>query len=124
MSYNNSLQINNLDLHGILDAVNALPDAGSGGDVELCTVTAHIPRDTGFLVTTQWSGDCAVSTFSQFPITDAEFVCPKNSWVILYAPDNQGWSFEGGVEYWGETWDYQTIFGWVTGDGHIELYQY
>lgn len=123
MSYNADLQNNNADLQAILNTINSLPNA-NGAAVELCTVTAHIPRDTGFLVTTQWSGDCAVPTFSQFPITDAEFVCPKNSWVIIYAPDNQGWSFEDGVEYWGETWDYQTVLGWVTGDGYIELYQY
>jgi hypothetical protein len=31
MSYNTELQNNNLELRGILDAVNALPEAGSGG---------------------------------------------------------------------------------------------
>lgn len=31
MSYNTNLQSNNIDLRAILDTINALPDAGSGG---------------------------------------------------------------------------------------------
>ena len=39
MSYNSTLQANNVDLQTILDTVNALPKASSGGSVETTTVT-------------------------------------------------------------------------------------
>lgn len=123
MMYNSHLKDNNKELEAILSVIKTLPDP-NGAAVELCTVTAHIPRDTGFLATTQWSGGHVETKFQQFPIMEAEWVCPVNTWLILYAPDNQGLSVEGGVEYWGETWDYQTVLCWVAGDGHIELYQY
>lgn len=38
MSYNSELQSNNADLRAILDAVNNLPEAGSGVTVETCSV--------------------------------------------------------------------------------------
>lgn len=38
MSYQNDLTQNNTDLQGILDTINALPEAGSGSRVETCTV--------------------------------------------------------------------------------------
>lgn len=40
MSYKSDLQSNNTDLQSILDTINSLPEAGSGGgSVETCTVT-------------------------------------------------------------------------------------
>lgn len=38
-TYNTTLQSNNIDLQSILNTINELPDAGSGGAaVETCTV--------------------------------------------------------------------------------------
>lgn len=41
MSYNSELQSNNVDLRGILDAVNALPEEKSGIDTSDATATAN-----------------------------------------------------------------------------------
>lgn len=51
MSYNDQLQANNEALQAILNKVNNLPDAGSGGSgggesggvIETCTVTVNLP---------------------------------------------------------------------------------
>lgn len=48
MSYNTELQNNNADLRAILDAVNNLPEAGSGsggsGTIETCTLQFVYPN--------------------------------------------------------------------------------
>ena len=58
MSYNEELQSNNIDLQGILDTVNALPDAGGsgGGSVETCNVAFRMAGVTASVGDVYYTG--------------------------------------------------------------------
>lgn len=58
MSYKTELQSNNTDLQSILDTVNALPDAESGGSTVSVTVTNNSGDGNSILYFTE-SGDGA-----------------------------------------------------------------
>lgn len=49
MSNKTELQSNNIDLQGILDSINALPEAGSGASIETCTVNITTGLDMNFI---------------------------------------------------------------------------
>ena len=66
MSYNTEFQSNNTDLQSILDTINALPDAGSGGTVETCTVT--ITDQYG-----DYGGDFYLTVFEDGEIKSVEY---------------------------------------------------
>ena len=64
MSYKTELQKNNIDLQAILDSVNSLPEAGSGGGgvplSSVVKVTIHIDT-TGYVGNGSWGNpDCYI----------------------------------------------------------------
>lgn len=66
MSYNTDLQSNNIDLQSILDTINALPEAGSGGGIELPTLSSPAEASEVFLgkQTINQSGEVQTGTFT------------------------------------------------------------
>lgn len=84
MSYKSDLQQNNADLQSILDGVNALPDAGSGGgaSVETCTVNVvYGNRDIYLGYTSYTDGEGIVPTWTQIP-EPCSIKVLKNSIII------------------------------------------
>lgn len=100
-----NLTNNTAELRDILAAVNALPDAGSGGNVETCTVTINIvqsslqsfcPVDVDLMVLDKNYNGAGLDHYEIYPFTDYYYgtatvdsfthtiTVPKNSLVYVF----------------------------------------
>ena len=105
MSYKTDLQSNNVDLQSILNTINSLPEAGSGGGgIETCTVTIK-NTDTIVPLYIDWIY-AAVVTNGVIMKYSAEYIsllnggtfiienCVKNSIVVFQALDGSASTYE------------------------------
>lgn len=124
-----SIKQNTTDLQAILDAVNALPEAGSSGAVETCTVTIRLDCDdgnmfefyayyinsTGMLVTIEESVDSDGAV--------CELAVAKNSMLIIdsFAPELMEQLDSKNIEYQTDASGYNCYIN-VTSSFELEIY--
>lgn len=118
MSYNADLQANNVDLQGILDTANALPEAG-GMVLETCVVNIAVSTPGAvFCYTTVENGVKTAKIVSVAENENLDCDVLKNSAVLLYAPDNRSDYYAAPVTKIGRSDDWNTMLYWVTeGEG-------
>ena len=94
MSYNTDLQAKNTRLQNLLDTINALPDAGSGGgsNVKTCTVTCSVASSLSSIRIQYTSLVDGESTFNTSAISNGTILqnCLCNSIFIVIGPDMMG----------------------------------
>ena len=109
MNYNRELQGNNTELQEILAAVNALPNAGSGGGGSLATCTVRI-----YFANLPWliPGDMAAIAYNKVEngsiTTKVEEIEIRNNGEVTFTDVPCGSSitlidYSGKSSYWAET---------------------
>lgn len=96
-SYNTELQQNNTELQSILAAVNALPDAGGGGNVETCTVEILTDAPTTGSKVYYSSANMVAGTGTMTPVdwmTGRTFTVAKGTILVVDASFS-GWAITG-----------------------------
>ena len=118
MSYNDTLKTNNADLQAILDAVNALPEAGSdsgSGSVETCNITVS-SNIRGVCYVTTYDNGVVTYTSEHTPATFENVI--KNSVAFVYLASMLQYEIDdsSGSNVYVE--DYGTNFAVLTVEGN------